>query len=86
MKWEAALAASTPPHRPPPAPLDRLSAYHRPPSNTVVVSSVFLGEVIFKMMKEGFAGVFDDHMLHLMYNQQINSTVKGMNIGLSFAM
>lgn len=63
--------------------LAQLSAYHRPPSNAVVVSGVFLGEVIFKMMREGFTSVFDDHMLYLIYNQQINSTVKGMNIDLS---
>ena len=63
--------------------LDQLSAYRNPPSNTVVVSGVFLGEVIFKMM-EGFTSIFDDHMLYLMYNQQINSTVKGMNIDLNF--
>lgn len=57
-----------------------------PPSNTVVVSGVFLGEVIFRMMKEGFTSVCDGHVLYLMYNQQINSAVKGMHIDLSFAM
>ncbi len=56
-----------------------------PPSNAVVVSGVFLGEVIFKMMK-GFASLFDDHRLFLMYNQQINSTVKGINFDLHFGM
>lgn len=55
--------------------LDQLSAYRSLPSDTVVVSGVFLGEVIFKMMEEGFVSVFDNHMLFLMYNQQINSTV-----------
>ena len=66
--------------------LDRLSAYHGLPSDTVVVSGVLLGEVIFEMMKEGFTSVFDDHMLYLMYNQQISSTVEGMNTALSLAV
>lgn len=77
LKWEAVLAA-----------LPCWTGFQHtsvPPSNTVVVSSVFLGEVIFKTMKEGFMSVFHDHMLYLMYNQQINSTVKGMNTDLSFA-
>lgn len=45
LKWEAALAA-----------LPRRAGFQHataPPSNTVVVSGVFLGAVIFKMMKEG---------------------------------
>lgn len=66
--------------------LDQLSAYHGLPSDTVVVSGVLLGEVIFEMMKEGFTSVFDDHMLYSMYNQQINSTVEGVNTDLSLAI
>lgn len=72
LKWEAVAGCSP--------MLDRLSAYHGPPSNTVVVSGAFLGEVIFKMMMEGFTSKFDDHMLYLTGNQRINSTVEGMNI------
>lgn len=66
--------------------LDQLSAYHGLPSDTVVVSGVLLGEVIFEMMKEGFTSVFDDHMLYLMYNQQISSTVEGVNSVLSLTI
>ncbi|KAK2899719.1 hypothetical protein Q8A73_012848 [Channa argus] len=55
LKWEAKLAARM---------LDQLSAYQRSPSDTVVASGVFLGEVIFKMM-EGFRSVFDDRMHYL---------------------
>lgn len=66
--------------------LDQHSAYHGLPSDTVVVSGVFIGEVIFEMMKEGFTSVFDDHMLYLMYNQQISSTVEGINTDLNLAI
>lgn len=73
LKWEAALA---------PLMLEQLSAYQSLPSDTVVVSGVLLQEVIFKMMKEGF----DNHIVHLMYNQQINSIVNCMNLNLSLVL
>lgn len=77
LKWEAALAALM---------LQRLWAYHSLPSDTVVVSGVLLQEVIFKMMKEGFMSVFDNHIVHLMYSQQINSIVNCRNIHLSLVL
>lgn len=51
--------------------LEQLSAYHTLSSDTVVVSGVFMGLVIFKMMKEGLSGAFDDHMMFLKYNELI---------------
>ena len=65
--------------------LDQLSTYHSLPSHTVVVSGVFMGVVIFKMMKEGSMCPFDEHALYVKYNQEINSVLKGTEADLSFA-
>lgn len=58
--------------------LEQLSTYHGLPSDTVVVSGAFMGLVIFKMMKQGLSGAFDN-TLFLKCNQLIIDPLKDIN-------